>query len=175
MKWEGIWSTHNISYIIRVSSQLHNGQFGWCAKIHMYTRARKWWYYKSIVKNRMYTRAWNSCALQQPAPPSGPVAHAVQPEIPRRNQQAAAPAPGSGRANGTPARGTSANSDFLEFHPKIRSSLHAASLHCKLKLIHILYNGENCRKFPVRTGTMSRTCTGNSWNFYEFHRWIRNS
>eukprot|EP01043_Picozoa_sp_COSAG02_P067788 COSAG02_NODE_11022_length_1810_cov_1.565167_1_plen_64_part_10 len=38
------------------------------------------------------------------------------------------------------------NSDFLEFHPKIRSSLHAASLHCKLKLIHIIYNEENCRK-----------------------------
>jgi hypothetical protein len=40
---------------------------------------------------------------------------------------------------------TSANSDFLEFHPKIRSSLHVASLHYKLKLIHIPYNEENCR------------------------------
>eukprot|EP01043_Picozoa_sp_COSAG02_P017495 COSAG02_NODE_794_length_17142_cov_13.622367_13_plen_179_part_00 len=65
VKWEGIWSTHNISYIIRVSSQLHNGQFGWCAKIHMYTRARKWWYYKSIVTNRMYTRARNSSVLHK--------------------------------------------------------------------------------------------------------------
>ena len=67
------------------------------------------------------------------------------------------------------------NSHFLQFHPKIRSSLRAASLHCKLKLIHISYNEENCRKFPVRSGPMTRTCTGNSWNSYEFHRWIRNS
>ena len=34
---------------------------------------------------------------------------------------------------------------------------------------------QNYTKLQVRTGTTTRTSTGNCWNSYEFHRWIQNS
>jgi hypothetical protein len=61
----------------------------------------------------------------------------------------------------------------LRLPGKLRSSLVNDSVHCKLKLIQILYNERNYTKLQVRATTMTRTCTGNCWNSYEFRiRWI---
>eukprot|EP01043_Picozoa_sp_COSAG02_P016790 COSAG02_NODE_746_length_17729_cov_37.532501_1_plen_196_part_00 len=57
----------------------------------------------------------------------------------------------------------------------LRSSLLNDLVHCKLKQIYILYNDHNYTELEVSAMTMTRTCTGNCWNSYEFHRWIRNS
>lgn len=61
-----------------------------------------------------------------------------------------------------------ANSDFLRCHCKMRSSLHRDSPHCKLKLSDSVLNDQNCKELEVRAGTMTRICTGNFWNSYEF-------
>ena len=39
-----------------------------------------------------------------------------------------------------------------------RSSLHSDSVLCKLKLMHILYTGQNYTELQVRAMTMTRTC-----------------
>ena len=62
-----------------------------------------------------------------------------------------------------------------EFHLEIRSSLHADSQHYKLKLMHTACTEQNSTNLQVRVWMLTRTCTGNSWNFYEFHPGTRNS